>query len=153
MISEQMPIPLPLHLLVDYDDDDGVDCDQSAADVGRFSVPFKCEVYRALLSITETCAGGDSTPVVAFDKRVTIGSDTGRGAADIANFALSTTAAGKVMYDEAGEGTILYPGDEVVVQLVTAAAGDGAAGHFIPHLLVIPIPEVVSNLTDMVATA
>ncbi len=154
MLRTDLPIPLPFHYLVDYDDDDGIDADQAAADVGRFIVPWKCQVVEAQLVITETCAGSTTTPVVAFDSRPTVGSDTNRGAADIANFACSTTAAGKVLYDLAGRGVELEPGEEVVVQLVTRPTGDGdAAGHFIPVLLVEHVPETKANLSNMTLTA
>lgn len=152
MLREQLPIPLPFHYAADYDDAAGIDTDQAAADVGFFSVPFKCEVFLAQLIIRETCGGSTTTPVVDFDKRPTIGSDTDRGAADIAHFICGVTAAGKVVYDEVGVGTVLYPGDEIVVQIVTQPTGAGAAGHFIPVLLVVPIPESIGNLTDLVAT-
>ena len=153
MLRDNMPIALPLHLAVDNDDLAGIDFDQAPADMGSFIVPFKCEISEAQIHVTETCAGGTTTPVVALDLRPTLGSDASRGAADIANFVLGTTAAGKVIYDKAARGTILEPGDEVVVQLVTQATGTGAAGHGIPCLLVVPIPEVDGNLSGKVVTA
>lgn len=67
MLRSDLLIPLPLDLFLDYDDTAGVDCDQTPADVGVFHVPFKCEVVRAQLNITETCAGADATPVTKFD--------------------------------------------------------------------------------------
>ena len=152
MLRDAEPVSLPIHLAVDYDDPLGVDCDQAPGDIGTFVVPYKCEVDHAQLVVTEECAGSTSTPVVAFDKRPTAGSDTDRGAADIANFVCSTTAAGKCLYDEAGKGTVLEPGEEVVVELVTAAVGT-PTGHFIPQLLVWALPEVFGNLSAMVETA
>lgn len=145
-------IPLFAALPLDYNDALGVDCDQTAADVGVITIPFKCEVVRAQVTVTEVCAGSTSTPVVDFDKRPTAGSDTGRGSADIGHLVLSTTAAGKVMFDEVANGTVLYPGEEVVVQLATAAVGT-PTGHFYPVLIVKPIPEETVNLSDMVETA
>ena len=151
MLRSDLLIPLPLDLFIDYDDVEGVDCDLTPADVGVFHVPFKCEVVRAQLNITEVCAGSSTTPVVKFDKRPTLGSDASRGDGDIANFIMGTTAAGKVLYDEAAVGTVLEPGDEVMVQLLTAAVGT-PTGHFRPDLLVQMIPETKANMTDMVAT-
>jgi len=150
MLNDQTPIPLPLHYLVDYDDADGIDADQSPADVGRFVIPFKCQVFMAGLIITEVCAGSTTTPVVDFDLRPTIGSDTDRGAADIAHFICGTTAAGKLLYDEVAKGAVMEVGEEVVVQLVTQAVGGG--GHFIPVLLVRYIPETPDNMSDMTET-
>jgi hypothetical protein len=148
---ENYIIPLPVVKIVDYDDAVGIDLDQTAADVARILVPFKCEVVLAALIITETCAG--TTPgVVTMDKRPTAGSDASRGAADIASFAMGTTAAGKMLYDKVAKGTILYPGDEVVVEIATQPV-TGPAGHFEPVLLVKPLSETLANLTDMVETA
>lgn len=148
-----VPIPLPIKFDVDYDDAVGIDCDQTAGDVATFSVPFPCEVFEAGLTVKETCGGASTTPAVKFDKRPTAGSDTNRGDGDVASFALSTTEAGKVMYDIAGQGVALEPGNEVVVQLTVQATGSGAAGHFIPYLLVKYNPETRANLTNMVETA
>lgn len=153
MLRSDIPVSLPLHLFVDYDDAQGVDCDQAPADVGVFTVPFKCGVLRAQAHITEDCGGTATTPVVKFDKRDTAGTNTGRGDGDIANLVLSTTAAGKAMYDEAAQETLLYPGEEVVVELTTRATGTNAGGHFIPSLLVKHIPETQANLSDTVETA
>lgn len=57
------------------------------------------------------------------------------------------------MYDEAAQGTILYPGNQVVVELTTKSGGAGKAGHVIPTLLVKHIPETMANLSNMVETA
>lgn len=153
MLAPDVPIPLQFRPL-DYDavgiGTVGVDLDQPAADVGFFSIPFKCQVYIAGLEITETCAG--STPgVVAFDKRPTAGSDTERGDADIASFAMGTTAAGKFLYDTVARGTVLEPGEQVVVQIVTQPV-TGPAGHFNPQLIVVPVPETLENLSNAVET-
>jgi len=153
MLRSDLPIALPYCWYVDYDDTAGLDMDQATGDKGYFVIPFRCQVVLAGAVVTETCAGGDSTPVVAFDKRPTAGSDSERGDADVANLVLATTAAGKVMYDEDAIGDILEPGEEVVVELVTAAAGDGKAGHIRPFLLVEYLPETLANLADMVETA
>ena len=151
MLRSDIPVALPCHLFIDYDDVLGVDCDQTPADVGRFVVPFKCQVVLAGLVVTEVCAG-TATPVVAFDKRPTAGSETDRGAADIANFVMATTAAGKVLYDKVAVGTVLNPGEEVIVEIVTQPTGS-ASGHFVPFLLVEVLPETLANLSDMVETA
>ena len=148
---ENYIVALPVVKQIDFDDILGIDLDQSPADVAHILVPFKCEVVRAQLTVTEVCAG-TVKGVVAMDKRPTAGSDASRGAADIASFAMGTTAVGKVLYDEVAKGTILYPGDEVVVEIVTQPT-DAATGHFEPELLVKPLSESLANLTDMVATA
>ena len=129
----------------------GIDIDQTAVDLAVFAIPFKCSVHEAGVLVTETCAG--TTPgVVDFDLRPTAGSDSSRGAADIAHLLMGTTAAGKVLYDKVAVGTILYPGQEVVVQLTTQPV-TGAAGHIRPYLLVKQIAETDANLTAKVLTA
>jgi hypothetical protein len=153
MLRSDILIALPLHLAIDYDDPLGVDTDQSPADVGSFVIPFRCEVFLAGAVVTETCAGGSSTPVVDYDLRPTAGDETSRGAADIAHLVLSTTAAGKVLYDRVAKGTVLEPGQEVMVQLTTAATGGSKAGHVKPFLLVKQVPETLGNLSQMVETA
>jgi hypothetical protein len=148
---ENYIIPLPVVKQIDFDDILGVDLDQTAADVAHILVPFNCEVVRAQLIVTETCAG--TTPgVVKFDRRPTAGSATDRGDGDIADFKMGTTAAGKVLYDLVAAGTLLDAGDEIVVEISTAPA-TGPAGHFEPVLLVKPCSETLENLADLVATA
>ncbi len=154
MLRSDVLIALPLHLAVDFDDAAGVDMDQSPADVGSFVIPYRCEVFLAGAVVCESCIGtSGTTPVVKYDKRPTAGDDTSRGDGDIAHLILATTAAGKVMYDRVAKGTVLEPGEEVVVQLVTAATGSPKTGHIKPFLLVKQIPEVLGNLSDMVETA
>jgi hypothetical protein len=149
---ENYIVSLPVVKVVDYDDVAGIDLDQAAADVARILVPFNCVVVRAMLIVTETC-GGSTTGVVQFDRRPTAGSDASRGSADIANFAMVTTAAGKVLYDEVAKGTVLEAGDEIVVEITTRPTSGSPAGHFEPVLLVQPKSETLANMADMVATA
>jgi len=153
MLRNDQPVSLPPVIMIDFDDVEGIDADQGAADVARFIIPFKCEVFRAAIAVTEVFAGADSTPVVDFDSRPTLGSDTDRGAADVGHIVGGTAAAGKIMYDDGGRGTQLEPGEEVVVQLTTASVGTGKTGHFLPILLVIPLPETDANLANLSETA
>ena len=152
MLRSDLLISLPLDLFLDYDDTAGIDCDQTPADVGVFHVPFKCQVVRGQASVTETCAGATTTPVLKFDKRPTAGSDTSRGDGDIADLVLGTTAQGKTIYDEVAIGAVLEPGEEVVVEVAVQATGTGAAGHVRPELLVQQMPETKANMADMVVT-
>jgi hypothetical protein len=151
MLRSDHPIALPCVYKVDYDDVSGIDLDQSAGDVAVFTIPFRCQIVLAALAISEVCAG--TTPgQVDFDLRPTIGSDTDRGAADIAHFLMGTTAAGKVLYDKVAVGTVLEPGQEVVVEIKVQPVTN-ASGHFYPILLVEHLPETLANLDDMVETA
>lgn len=133
----------PLYF-VDYDDAQGLDMDQSAADLAVFSIVEPCQLILSGAVVTEVCAGSTSTPVVKFDVRPTAGSDTSRGDGDAGELKLLTAAAGSVMVDKVGAGTVLEPGQEVVVQLVTAAVGT-PTGHIRPFLQVIPVHELLDN--------
>lgn len=148
---QQGKVALPCNYLVDFDDTEGIDMDQSPADVAVFPIPFKCTVAYAALMVTEVCAGSTSTPVVKFDKRPTAGSDTDRGDGDIAEIALLTSGAGAFMYDLAGIKTELEPGEEVVVQLEIASVGT-PTGHARPVLIVHPRDEMWDNLANAVET-
>jgi len=128
----------------------GLDLDQAAGDFGYFIIPMKCEVILAGGVITEVC-GGSATPEVDFDLRPTASSDTNRGAADIAHLVCLATAAGKVIYDKVARGTVLLPGQEVVVEIKVRPTGS-ATGHMRPFLLVKPLDETMANLTAMVET-
>jgi len=142
-----------------YDDTtghDGIDLAQTAADnLAQFVIPFKCRVVYAGLAIHEVVAADQTAPNIRFDKRPTIGSDTGRGDGDVANITVpDTTAAGKVLYDKAGYDVELEPGNQVMVQLVTAASDSGTAtGTARPFLVVDMLEETMSNLDNMVETA
>jgi len=137
--------------IVDYDDALGIDMDQAAADVAVFTFPAPVVVLCAGATVTEVCAGSTSTPVVKFDKRPTAGSDTDRGDGDIGHLLLLTAAAGTVMIDKVGRGTTIAAGEEVVVQLVTAAVGT-PTGHIRPFMQVRPVQDLIENSTDVSET-
>lgn len=126
----------------------------ATGDKMSFPVPFLCEVLYAGLVITATCAGATTTPIVKFDRRPTAGSDTGRGDGDLGGFALGTQAAGKTVYFKPPTRIVLEPGEEVIMQVTTAATGTGAGGSARPILVVRPRDEQFDNLAGMVlATA
>lgn len=152
MLSDYIVALNPVYI-VDYDDALGVDCDQTAGDMALFTVPFKCKVHRAQVCVTEDVAGATTVPILKYDKRAAAGSDTGRGDGDVAVINLTVAHdAGAVVFDEAGQNDLLYPGQEVVVQMTQNASGTGAAGHFRPELLVKPIAETAANLSALTET-
>jgi len=117
-------------------------------DAGVFSVPFKCEVERAQLTITVATEAGAAE--VKFDKRPTAGSDTSRGDGDIADINIGVagvSAQGEVAYDLVAAGVTLEPGQQVVVQVITANTG-----QVIPELIVRYLPETLANLSALQAT-
>jgi hypothetical protein len=128
----------------------GLDLDQAAGDFGVFFVPMKCEVIEAGALVTEVCAGS-VTPELDMDLRPVAGSDSNRGVADIAHLILGTTATGKVVYDKVAKGTVLLPGQEIVVEIKVRPTGS-ATGHCRPFILVKPLDETKANLINMIET-
>ncbi len=146
MLRSDIPIALPLNDFTGYNAAAGIGTTGSAANKATFTVPFKCTVVRAGCVVTATPGGAG---VVKFTKRPTAGSDTGISAGDVAEIHLGTTAAGKVLYDDAGAGIDLSPGQEVVVKVTT---GSTSTGSIRPFLLVEYLPETGANLENLVET-
>ncbi len=128
----------------------------SATDIHVFTIPFKCIPIRAGVVITTTISSTGNT-VVKFDKRPTAGSDVGRGDGDVGTLTIATgKVAGTVAYEDtdfvdAATGawvSSLNEGDQVVVQVVTAAS---SAGQGVPYLLVEISPEMPANNSAMFA--
>ena len=121
----------------------------AAADKITFAVPFKCRVYRVqiLQTVSEV-----TTCTVEFDKQPTIGSANGRGAGDIGSIVFpGSDKLGYCYYDNAARGTILYPGDGVVIKVTTGSTGDKG---LVCQILYDYVPEVEANdTTNMVETA
>ena len=151
-ISTFDPYPLPM-LAVGATDAQGFDLAGAPGDFAVFDVPYKCQIIEVGLIITEDVAGDNTLGVVAVDKRPTAGSDDSRGDADIASFDLDTLlaapVAGNVVVRRAASRILLYPGQQAVVQLVTAAAANGA-GHYMPYILAACIPEEPANMTQVI---
>lgn len=90
--------------------------------------------------------------VVAFDKRITKGSDTGRVDAGIGSITIPTaTAVGKQVYKNVRVDVAI--GDEIVPEVTTAAAGGGAAGGCHYFVLYQARNELPGNQSDAVASA
>ena len=85
--------------------------------------------------------------VVKFDRRVTKGSDTGRGDGDVGILTIPDgTAVGKQVISD-NTRVDLNPGDQVVPEVTSAAATAGGAHYFIHY---IPRAETIANLSDYV---
>jgi len=120
----------------------------TAADIGHWASGLIPHVIRAVALVFTTAV--DATGQVSFDKRPTVGSDTGRGNGDVAviNYTSTTGAQGKVVYKE-GLNIEIAPGEEVVAQVTDATPTAGNA-HVI--LYVEPRWERPANNIDMSAT-
>lgn len=127
----------------------------ATGDYGGFTIPIKCEVQEAGAVVKTGFVGASiASAQLKFDKRVNAGSDTNRGDGDIAQLYFGTTGAsaqGACVYDLAGQGVMLEPGQEVVVENMYAGTNI-SAGAVWPYLLVKHMPEVRTNLTRMKET-
>lgn len=123
----------------------------ATGDKVAFPIPYRCTLLYAALAMITTCAGGDATPVVKFDHRPTAGSDASRGDGDCGVFVLGTQAGGKMVYFKPTDRVTFEPGEEVIMEVTTAAAGGGAAGACRPVLVVRVHEEMPGNLSGMVA--
>ena len=124
----------------------GVDLN-SLADVGRFTPgPVPYIIRGVYLAITNDLAAAGE---VRVDKRVTQGSDTGRGDGDVAILnLLGTHTGGQVVYRR-NLNVQINPGEEAVVQVTDVT---GAADVCDVIFDVERKPDVPGNFTAMVAS-
>lgn len=128
----------------------------STGDKLTISIPFRCEVVEAAVLVQGTSSS--ATPfIIKFDKRVTAGSDTGRGDGDVAVLkkVVSLNQQGKHINGRPGgtgqptTAVILKKGEQVVVEVTTA---NGDACTVTPELHVRQTPEDDRNEANVVAT-
>jgi hypothetical protein len=86
--------------------------------------------------------------VVKFDRRITTGSDTGRGDGDVGALTVPALAAGKIVYKDVKID--LDPGDQIVPQVTTAQGTSGEGRYFYEYE---NRHETPANCADMVASA
>ena len=117
---------------------------QSTGDKAIITVPFNCKVVACGLVVESAEA---SAAVVAFDKRVKAGSDTGRVDAALAEIELpAADKQGKILYENKDDaGLELEAGDQVVIECTTASAAEKLCVAFIEF---VRLHEVRSNLAD-----
>lgn len=119
----------------------------TTGDKGRWAPGLRPYVVRGV-GIALNAAPGDAG-VIKFDKRITYGSDTGRGDGDVAVVNLATAhPAGKVIY-KMGLNVEIKPGEEIVVEATDASALVSAARVV---LFLEPRPEAPANLSGMTAS-
>lgn len=109
-----------------------------------FNVVTPITVYAVGTLITTATVG--TAGVLKFDRRITTGSDTGRGDGDVGTCAIAALAAGKVVINRVTP-IDLNPGDQVVPEVTTAVGTSGAGRHF---LLYRQREEIAANLGDVV---
>jgi hypothetical protein len=120
----------------------------STGDKGVWGPGYIPVVIRAVAAkITNTIG---ATGTINFDKRITLGSDTGRVDNVIGALALTTShTGGKIVYRD-GLNIRINPGEEIVV-----AADDAAAAGDLADVSIVVEPswERPANHSAMVATA
>lgn len=123
----------------------------STGDKAIFRIMDRYEVVRFGLQIEGTDNNATGA-VVAFDKRITAGSDTGRVDAALGTITKPASAnhQGKHLYKVPAATIVLKPGEEVVVEVTTA---QGAALAATPFLIVRRTPEAIANEPNGLASA
>jgi hypothetical protein len=118
---------------------------QTPADKAIFHILHPATVHRiaALVTLAPTAVDG----VVALDRRVLAGSDTGR--VEIGRITLPIgTPAGKVVYKDI-DPVDLDIGDQLVFELITAST----AGAAVLTAVMVPRAETPANQSDAVKSA
>lgn len=133
------------HVAADLDDLTG-----AAVHTTSIGVTSQIKVKRLMCMVT-TAVVSSGAVVVNFKRYPTYGSSA--GAVSLGTISIpAATAAGKVVYKDITPA-LCYPGDQIVFEITTAAAGGGAAGNAFYAIEVSANPEYASNQSDMIASA
>jgi hypothetical protein len=120
----------------------------SAADVLRYSSSQKVVIRKLAAHVSGTNA---EAVVIKFDKRPTLGSDSGRGDGDMGSISLpASNEQGKIYVDTPASRLTLEPGEEMVAQVTTASCCDKPC---IIEVLIDSDAEVDGNFSDVVESA
>lgn len=123
----------------------------SAAVISRFMVMVPKVTVDMIAFAIKTATVSTGNIVVAFKKRPTVGSATGEST--IGSLTIPTgIAAGKVYYKNISPVSFEI-GEELVVEVTTAAAGGGAAGDGFSLFKASYSAEQLANISDAVASA
>lgn len=133
------------HVAADLDDLTG-----AAVHTTSFAVGAEIEIQRVMALVT-TAVVSTGAVVVAMKRYPTYGSAA--SAETVGTISIPAgTAAGKVVYKDVTPVTA-YPGDQLVFEVTTAAAGGGAAGNAAYMFGAVLKPEMAANQADMIASA
>lgn len=114
-------------------------------------VPHLVHAIAISLNVTPGDAG-----VIKFDKRLTTGSDTGRGDADVATINLATShtvtagTTSRIVYKQLDPPATIYPGQEVVMEVTDASASSTACAV---AMWVEPVYENPANIAGLSTTS
>lgn len=123
----------------------------SAAVIKKFAALRPMYVRKVAFAVGTTCVSS-GTIVVKVKKYVVFGSAA--GAVDLATLNIpATQAAGGVIYKDLASSQKLMPGEELVFEVTTAAAGGGAAGAGVCMFDADDNPETSPNESNLIASA
>jgi hypothetical protein len=118
----------------------------SLADGTAWTPKFnKVQVVAVIAEVTNAIGGAGE---IRFDKRITFGSDTGRGDGDLGIMTVpDTTAVGKQIYVRPATAMTLSPGEQLVPQVTNVTAASDTADIYVVYHVV---PESVENKANLV---
>lgn len=116
----------------------------TTGDKARWAPGVRPYVVRGVAVILNAVPG--DAGVIKFDKRITYGSDTGRGDGDVAVVNLATTHAAGEAIVKMGLNVEIQPGQEIVVEATDASASVSAARVV---LFLEPRPEQPANVAGI----
>lgn len=121
----------------------------STADIATFPVPYKAKV-RMVWALVNGSSSHATAFVIKFDKRITAGSDTGRGDGDIGTVSKTAGSSqqGKFLYEIPSTLVTVEEGDQIIAQ-VTTANGDACVVDV--GIDLERIPEEPGNNSSMVS--
>ena len=118
----------------------------SAAVVQSFTVVEQCQVDRLYFAVSTSVVSSGNV-VVTFKRRPTLNSASGE--VSIGTIVIPNgTAAGKVLY-KGVTPVVCAAGEQIVIEVTTAAAGMGAAGNGQGFFFADQDPETEANNADM----
>lgn len=118
----------------------------SAAVVQSFTVVEQCQVDRLYFAVSTSVVSSGSV-VVTFKRRPTLNSASGE--VSIGTIVIPAgTAAGKVLYKGVSP-VVCAAGEQIVIEVTTAAAGMSAAGNGQGFFFAEQDPETEANNADM----
>lgn len=119
----------------------------AASVVQSFTVLEQCQVSQLYFAIS-TATVSNADIVVAFKRRPTLGSASGE--VTIGSLNITTgAAAGRVFYKYV-DPVVCAAGEQIVIEVTTAAGGMGAAGNGQGFFSAQQDPETDANNSDMI---
>jgi hypothetical protein len=123
----------------------------SAAVIKKYIAARKLRIQQIQFHLAAAVVSSAAAVVVKCKKYPTAGSSAGES--DLGTLTIPAgAAAGKVYYKDISPAAI-EPGDEIVFEVTTAAAGGAKAGTGTPAFISHIEMELPANISDMIASA